>query len=130
MAGLKVLVVDDEEVNLVVMRFALELADIAVVTASSGEEALSIVHAADVSAAIVDIQMPGMSGLQLARTMRASPPLEKLPIIACTAQAYPEDLAEIRAAGCDACLDKPVDLRRFAKQVMEVVESVTHVRGA
>jgi CheY-like chemotaxis protein len=107
-------VVDDNEVNLEYMRVLLEEAGHDVQTADGGMEALRILETRLVDAVFLDIQMPGMSGLELARRIRKSPgsrfPAD-IPLIALTAfdPAELED-PEIRF---DGVFNKPVDIRRL-----------------
>ncbi|MEG0975239.1 MAG: response regulator [Comamonas sp.] len=104
-----VLVVDDNALNREVAADFLELAGIQVHLATNGQEALKLLQQERFDAVLMDVHMPVMDGLQATRAIRALPALRKLPVIALTAQARPEDRERIEAAGMNAHLTKPLD---------------------
>jgi PAS domain S-box-containing protein len=101
-----VLVVDDDPVNLLLAR--LQLADVATsaTTASGGEEAWALLQAQPFDAAFIDVQMPGMSGLELVQLIRAMPAPHPL-IVVMTASATAADREAALAAGADHFVAKP-----------------------
>jgi CheY-like chemotaxis protein len=86
----KILVVDDQEANLVATRAALEPLSRAVVTASSGAEALAYLLDHEFALALIDVGMPGMDGYELARMIRARERTQHLPIIFMTSHSHDE----------------------------------------
>lgn len=114
---MRILVVDDNPMNLKLAGLVLAGAGHEVDLVTSGQAALD--HLADPlpDVAVVDIQMPGMDGLELVRRIRASRETTRMPIVALSAAVFPEDERRALAAGCDAFLPKPVDTRTFAQDV-------------
>jgi len=111
---LRLLVVDDVPANLAVARALLGSAGHETVCVDSGADALTTLAAARgaarYDAALIDVMMPGMDGLETTRRIRAMPdPDGRLPIMAVTASAFPEDIVACREAGMDAHLAKPIE---------------------
>ncbi len=104
-----VLVVDDNAMNLKLVRFLLERRGYDVREAKCGADALSIL--ADIVPAIIlmDIQLPGIDGLELTRQIKRDPRTCDVPVIAVTAFAMAGDEKKGADAGCDAYLTKPID---------------------
>ncbi|HEX3901554.1 MAG TPA: ATP-binding protein [Polyangia bacterium] len=103
-----VLVVEDNEDNLFTLRQILARRPLAIVTATSGRQAIERCRVDPPDLVIMDVQMPGMTGLQATGAIRALPGGADIPIVALTAQAMKGDRERILAAGCDAYLAKPV----------------------
>lgn len=111
LVGTHILVVDDSETNLVVVSHILEHNGALVQTAHSGEEALSLLKtsAKDYDAVLMDIQMPGIDGLETTQRARQDLGLSALPIIALTAGALLEEKKRALQAGMNDFLTKPID---------------------
>jgi CheY-like chemotaxis protein len=107
----RVLVVEDNEDNLFTLREVLARLPLEIVPASTGREAIEICRRELPELVIMDMQMPGMSGLQTTGAIRALPGGAGVPIVALTAQAMRGDRERILAAGCDEYLSKPVQPR-------------------
>ena len=107
--GRRVLVVDDNRLNREVAQDFLELASVLVTTASSGREALALLEKEHFDAVLLDVQMPEMDGLEVARRIRQDARWQHLPIWALTAQAQEEDRRAIVASGMDGQLTKPIN---------------------
>lgn len=107
---LRVLVVDDVAANRLVARAMLAAAGHQVDLAASGEEAVAAVAATDYDAVLMDVQMPGMDGLEATRRIRALPPPRgRVPVIALTAAAFPEQVEACREAGMTGHVVKPIE---------------------
>ncbi len=117
-AGARVLVVDDNPANLELVKVLLEKEGHAVRTAADAESALEAVALETPDLVLMDIQLPGMDGLELTRRMKARPELHDVPIVALTAYAMKGDEAKALGAGCDGYLTKPIDTRCFAGLVL------------
>lgn len=102
-----ILVVDDNEANLRLINAVLKTRGYGLIEATSGEAALEILSAQRPSLVLMDVQMPGLSGIDVARTIRAMPALADVPLIAITAMAMKGDREEILAAGFNDYLAKP-----------------------
>ncbi|NTU84095.1 MAG: response regulator [Chloroflexales bacterium] len=108
---LRVLLADDNETNSLVIEDYLQSHGYAVVIARNGIEALEQIQIEPPDIVLMDIQMPGMDGLEATRRVRADPGLRALPIIALTALAMPGDRERCLEAGADAYFTKPISLR-------------------
>ncbi len=124
LAGLRVLLVEDEEINLLALRTGLERQGLQVTCADSGEDALALLRAGLYQCILLDIQMPGMSGVEVARAIRTQPEFRHcadIPIIALTAFAMFGDRERFLAAGMDDYLPKPFtfgDLTRMLARIL------------
>jgi signal transduction histidine kinase len=107
-AGARVLVADDEPMNLEIMTILLEDAGLAPELAVDGQQALDMARAGDYALILMDMQMPEMNGLDATRAIRQLPGMAKIPILAVTANAFDEDRDACLAAGVDAHIGKPV----------------------
>lgn len=104
-----VLVVDDNPTDGKLARILLSLGGCEVRLVGSAEEALGVLAKAPPDLLLVDIDLPGMSGLELARRLRAAAPPRALPIVVMSSTAGSAAGALARSAGCDAFLAKPLD---------------------
>ena len=117
MAGEIILVVDDYEVNLTLIGLLLTQRGYDVRTAPDAEQALAVLQQLRPALILMDIQLPGMDGLELTRRLRTDPATRNLLIIAFSAHMLPGDVAGFRAAGCDGHIAKPFDTRTLASQI-------------
>ena len=111
MAGERILVVDDDPLNLKVTRLLLVGEGYEVRTAEDSQEALAILDVFRPHLILMDIRMPGMDGLELTRRLRADPAMQGVIIVALTAYAMRVDEERAREAGCDGYIAKPIDTR-------------------
>ncbi len=107
--GLRVLLAEDNLINQWITRVILEQRGVVVDVVDSGVAALAALEAQPYDAAVLDIQMPGMSGLEVTRAFRQlpNPTRTTMPIIALTANAFEADQATYLAAGMNGCVTKP-----------------------
>jgi CheY-like chemotaxis protein len=106
-----ILVAEDRPENVVMFRDYLQSQGYRVNVASNGSEALTQAQIAPPDLIVIDVQMPGMDGLEAMRRMRASADLRATPIVALTALAKPGDRERCLAAGANSYLMKPISLR-------------------
>jgi PAS domain S-box-containing protein len=104
-----ILIVDDNDQNLKVARIALECEGFDVRTASDGEQALRVTRAMQPRLILMDIQLPGLDGLQVTQRLKAEPATRDIVVIAMTAYAMKGDREKALAAGCDGYITKPLD---------------------
>jgi two-component system, cell cycle response regulator DivK len=124
----KVLVVEDNELNLRLFCDLLRAHDYAAEGVRDGREALDRARAFAPDLIVMDIQMPHVTGLELTEAIRADEELKGIPIMAVTAYAGKGDEDRIRAAGADAYVSKPISLLRFIETVEGLVnEEVTQI---
>jgi two-component system, cell cycle response regulator DivK len=113
----RVLVVEDNASNLTLATFLLESAGHTVLSASDAEAGLALARTENPELILMDIQLPGMDGLEATAHLKADPSTRSIPVIALTALAMKGDEARIRAAGCDAYISKPLNYREFLTTV-------------
>ena len=118
-----VLVVDDMDDTRRLMRRVLERASLRVAEAATGEAALTAIHQVRPDAVVLDLRLPGISGLDVARAVRADDDaaIAATPILACSASVQPEVRREALDAGCDAFEGKPFDIRAFADLLLGLI---------
>lgn len=118
-----ILVVEDMPETRRLMRRVLELAMLQVVEAESGEAGLAEIRERRPAAVVLDLRLPGMSGFDVARAVRADsePEVAATPILACSASVQPEVRREALDAGCDAFEGKPINIATFAGVVLDVI---------
>ncbi len=122
MTGKTILVVDDEAHILHVVSLKLQNAGFNVVTANDGEEAVEAAAAHPIELVITDFQMPGMSGLELARKLHSEPGKRSLPVMLLTAHGLALEQVELAKAGVTVCLSKPFSPRDLLSKVNELLE--------
>ena len=125
-AGKRLLLVEDNMVNLQIAEMILTHAGFAVETAENGQLAVNMVSASepgDYSAILMDIQMPVMDGYEATRAIRAlkKRELAEIPIVALTANTFREDVEAAREAGMVAHLAKPVDVQELLSTLQSVL---------
>jgi two-component system cell cycle response regulator DivK len=108
-----ILLVEDNETNMKLSRFLLESADHDVLTAMNAEAGLAIARERLPDLILMDIQLPGMDGLQATVQLKSNAVTRDIPVIALTALAMKGDEERIRAAGCDGYIAKPLDYKQF-----------------
>jgi two-component system cell cycle response regulator DivK len=107
------LLVEDNALNRLLFAEVLGHAGFSIVADETGERAVALAERWRPAFALVDLGLPRRSGLDVVRALRAHPPTASMPSIVVSAFARPEDEASAYAAGADAYLSKPVDLRRL-----------------
>ena len=102
------LLVEDNKLTRQRLRGFLEGLGLEILEAASGQEALDLARERLPSIIVTDIMLPGLSGLDLARALKADPATRAIPIVAVTTRAIAADIDAIKAAGCDALVAKPI----------------------
>jgi two-component system cell cycle response regulator DivK len=102
-----ILVVEDNPANLKLARFLLESAGHEVIEAADAAEGLAHAESEHVDLVLMDIQLPGMDGLEATRVLKNKETTRAVPVIALTALAMKGDRERILAAGCDGYIAKP-----------------------
>jgi CheY-like chemotaxis protein len=118
-----ILVVDDMVETRRLMRRLLERGGFRVIEAASGEEALRSIASGRPELVVLDLRLPGISGFDVARAVRASsdPIVAGTVLLACSASVQAEVRREALDAGCDDFEGKPFDVRLFAERVRELI---------
>jgi two-component system, cell cycle response regulator DivK len=122
----KILVIEDNEQNLYLIRYILENADYEVFSASDGEKGIDLASSLLPDLILMDIQLPLMDGYAVAGKLRENPHLADTPIVAVTSYAMPGDREKAMEAGCSGYIEKPIDPDTFEIQVGEYLSMKVH----
>lgn len=116
-----ILVCDNEEPLRALIRATLDSDDYRVVEARDGDESLELAHSARPDLIVLDVMMPGRSGLEVLRELRDDPKLARTPVIMLTARAQGADREAAEAGGADRFLAKPFSPARLAELVDDLL---------
>lgn len=115
---MRIVYVEDNPANFVLVRKVLEVGRTHVVEqAASGEEGLERILAAPPDLVLLDLDLPGMSGLSLAERLKADARVREIPIVAISASVMKEERHQALAAGCVWFLEKPFDIQELRRVV-------------
>ena len=106
-----ILIVEDNEKNLKLVRDVLQVKGYETLEAGTAEDGLKIAREKKPALILMDIQLPGMNGIEALKALRAAPATAKIPVIAITASVMQQDRQQIMSAGFDGFIEKPVNLR-------------------
>ena len=109
----KVLIIEDNAANMSLATFLLQSAGHTVIGATTAEAGLTLARDEQPGLILMDIQLPGMDGLQATALLKKDEATKAIPVIALTALAMKGDEERIRAAGCDGYIAKPLEYRNF-----------------
>jgi two-component system, cell cycle response regulator DivK len=112
-----ILVVEDNERNLKLLRDVLEYAGYAVRVARTGEDGITSAVSEPPDLVLMDLQLPGIDGMEALRRLRESPRTADIPVVAVTAQAMKHDRERALEAGFNGYIEKPISVRAFPDQV-------------
>jgi two-component system cell cycle response regulator DivK len=118
-----ILVVEDNELNMKLFHDLLEAYGYNILQTRDGLEALMLARQHRPDLIVMDIQLPGASGLEVTKWIREDDDLKSIPIIAVTAFAMKGDEAKIRECGCDTYVSKPISVASFVKTVEQFLDS-------
>lgn len=117
MASRRILIVDDNATNLKLVAYLMSASGFEVVTARDAEAALAVIAATPPRLILMDLQLPGIDGLELTRRLKADPATRGILIVAVTAYAMKGDEERAREAGCDDYVTKPIDTRSLPARI-------------
>jgi len=112
-----ILIVEDNATNMKLSSFLLESADYTVLMATTAEVGVAMAREQHPDLILMDIQLPGMDGLQATALLKADESTRDIPVLALTALAMKGDEERIRAAGCDGYIAKPLDYKSFLAEI-------------
>ena len=115
--GSTVLVVEDNPVNRKLARNVLRSRGYRVLEADTGEDGIEIARRELPHLILMDLELPGMNGIEATRRLKADPTTRGIPVIALSAHVEAHDEASAREAGCSGYIAKPIRLSRFPQQV-------------
>ncbi len=117
-----VLIVEDNDKNMKLARDILQAKGYATLEAITGEDGVLVAKDKLPDLVLMDIQLPGINGIEAFRQLRADPRTARIPIAAFTASVTPSDRSKVIEAGFDAFLSKPIDLKQFVATIKLLVE--------
>lgn len=117
MAGEKILLVEDNAVNRRLAEFLLRSHGYKVLEASTAQEAFSLLKSERPALILMDIQLPGMDGLEATKRLKEEPSTSDIPIVAMTSYAMKGDREKALAAGCVGYISKPIDKASLVKEI-------------
>lgn len=117
-----VLIVEDNEKNMKLARDVLQAKGYRTLEAPTGEEGVRLARQDLPDLVLMDIQLPGINGIEALRRIRAEASTAHIPVVALTASVTPTDRSAINAAGFDAFVSKPISLREFLDTVKRLLE--------
>ena len=112
-----ILIVEDNEKNLKLLRDVLQVKGYRTLEARTGTEGLRLAREELPALVLMDIQLPDISGITALRQLRADPLTRAIPVVAVSASAMQEEQEKITASGFDGYIMKPIDLKSFLEQV-------------
>jgi CheY-like chemotaxis protein len=122
----KILIIEDNEQNLYMMRFLLETYGFSVSVARDGLEGLALARRLHPHLILLDIQLPGMDGYAVAEELRQYHDLATTPIIAVTSYAMAGDREKALAAGANGYIEKPINPQTFVAQILRITDMPDH----
>jgi CheY-like chemotaxis protein len=123
MANEKILVIEDNQMNMMLVRDLLQLGGYTVLEAMDAEKGVQLAREHLPDLILMDIQLPGMDGLEATRIIGQDPVLKKVPVVAMTSYAMKGDEQMAREAGCVGYIAKPLDTRSFSNTVSGFLNS-------
>ena len=122
MAGELILIVEDNEKNRKLERDLLQYHGYRVLEAITGEEGLRLAQETPPALILMDIQLPGISGIEALTRLRAEPATRAIPVMAVTASAMTHDRQKILDAGFDGYQSKPISVKEFVAAVRRMLD--------
>lgn len=122
MAGEKILIVEDNPLNMELVSDLLQVRGYQVIEATTGKQALELVRQHHPDLILMDVQLPGLDGLAVTKMLKSDPATEDIIVVAITAHAMRGDEAKVYAAGCSAYIAKPIDTRELPRVVSRFLE--------
>jgi CheY-like chemotaxis protein len=123
MANELILVIEDNDNNRMLVRDVLQASGYQIVEAETAEDGLRLAAEQHPALILMDIQLPGMSGIEALKHLRANPATSAIPVMAVTASAMTQDRHHIMAAGFDGYQSKPISIQPFLQAVRALLPS-------
>ena len=121
MANELILIVEDNPKNLKLVRDTLQVKGYRTIEAATGEEGVQLARDEQPALVLMDIQLPGISGVEAFRQLRADPSTRAIPVIAVTASVMAQERQKVMAAGFDGFQGKPISVRELLETIREVL---------
>ena len=120
-----ILIVEDNDKNMKLVRDVLQAKGYATIEAITGEDGIRLATERRPDLILMDIQLPGINGIEALRVLRANPDTAAIPAVAVTASVMQQDRKHITEAGFDGYLGKPLNLKEFLETVRAMLEKNT-----
>ena len=117
-----VLIVEDNEKNLKLVRDVLQVKGYDTIEAGTAEDGIVLARSRKPDLVLMDIQLPGMNGIDALKVLRADAATARIPVIAVTASVMQQDRNLITEAGFDGYIGKPINLKEFLDTVRAMLE--------
>jgi len=117
-----VLIVEDNEKNMKLARDVLQAKGYQTLEAVTGEDGVKLAKEKLPDLVLMDIQLPGINGIEAFKQIRSDGKTANIPVVALTASVTPTDRSAIKAAGFDAFVGKPIKLAEFVDTVKRLIE--------
>ena len=117
MSPVKILIIEDNPLNLKLTQTLLSHAGYKIITANDGETGIKTATQQKPDLILMDMQLPKLSGYEATQHLKSKAQTMHIPIVALTASALPEEREQAYAAGCDGYIVKPINTRQFPKQI-------------
>ena len=118
-----ILIIEDNEKNMKLVRDVLQVKGYATLEAGTAEDGVRLAAERKPDLVLMDIQLPGMNGIDALGVLRADPSTASIPVIAVTASVMQQDRKLITEAGFDGYIGKPINLKEFLDTVRNMLES-------
>ena len=113
----KIMIVEDNELNMKLFNDLLQAQGYSTVQSSDGKDVINLARQSRPHLIIMDVKLPGVSGIELTRKLKADAELKTIPILAVTAFAMKGDQEKVMDSGCDDYLPKPISIPVFLETV-------------
>ena len=122
MANELILIVEDNPKNLKLVRDVLQVRGYRTIEAGTGEEGAQLAREQQPALVLMDIQLPGISGVEAFRELRADPATHAIPVVAVTASVMAQERQKVMAAGFDGFQGKPISVRELLETVRSILD--------
>lgn len=117
------MVIEDNELNMILVRDLLKLGGFEVIEAVTAEEGVQLARDHLPDLILMDIQLPGMDGLSATRIIKSDPDTKGIAVVALTSYAMQGDMEKAQEAGCVGYITKPIETRNFAKTISQYMKN-------
>ncbi len=125
MANELILIIEDNPKNLKLVRDTLQVKGYQTIETETGEEGVRMAQARRPALILMDIQLPGISGIEALQQLRADPATRIIPVIAVTASVMAQERQKVMAAGFDGWQGKPISVRELLETVRQILDKST-----
>lgn len=116
-----ILIVEDNDKNLKLARDLLQYSGYQTIESTNAEDGIILAKQHQPALILMDIQLPGMNGIEALRRLRADVKTQSIPVIAVTASAMTNDEQKIKSSGFNGYIRKPIDIDAFIIEIRQVI---------